>query len=84
MIEFYADYYNAESFTEEYKVIDTYNLSIKDSAGLIEILLDYGMYYEARQLIDHYGYMYVSAPKLLCLWCMSLRHRVIPKNIRIS
>lgn len=64
MIEFYADYYNAESFTEEYKVIDTYNLSIKDSAGLIEILLDYGMYYEARQLIDHYGYMYVSAPKL--------------------
>lgn len=64
MIEFYLEYYNAESFTDEYKQLDTYNLSVRDSACLVKILIDYGMYYEARQLIDKYGYADVDATKL--------------------
>lgn len=82
MIEFYLEYYNAESFTDEYKQLDTYNLSVRDSACLVKILIDYGMYYEARQLIDKYGYADVDATKLLCLWFMSLKHRLMKKNIR--
>lgn len=64
MIEFYLEYYNAESFTDEYKQLDTYNLSVRDSACLVKILIDYGMYYETRQLIDKYGYADVDATKL--------------------
>lgn len=30
----------------------------------MKILIDYGMYYEARQLIDKYGYADVDATKL--------------------
>lgn len=64
MIEFYVGYYNGDNFNTEYKEIDKYNLSVKDSASLIEILIGCGMYYEARQLIDRYGYIYVSESKL--------------------
>ena len=64
MIEFYSGYYKGESFKEEYQALDTYNLGVMDSAVLIELLLDYGMYYEAKQLIERYGYAYVSADRL--------------------
>ena len=64
MIEFYLEYYEAESFTDEYKELDTHSITMKEGAGLIEILLDYGMYYEARQLIERFGYISVSPASL--------------------
>ena len=39
-------------------------LDINTAQGLIEILLEYGMYYEARKLMERYGYTIVPAGKM--------------------
>lgn len=64
MIEFYEDYYSKKTFNEEYKQLITENLDITTASKLIELLLDYGMYYEARSLIEKYGFIYVSKDRL--------------------
>ena len=61
LIEYYKEYYEGETFNDEYSDLIKDGLDINTAQGLIEILLEYGMYYEARELMERYGYTIVPA-----------------------
>ena len=64
LIEYYKEYYEGETFNDEYSDLIKDGLHINTAQGLIEILLEYGMYYEARELMERYGYTIVPAGKM--------------------
>ena len=64
LIEYYKEYYEGETFNDEYSDLIKDGLDINTAQGLIEILLEYGMYYEARELMERYGYTIVPAGKM--------------------
>lgn len=67
MIDYYTEYYKLDDFWHEYPYIDTEFLSISEAGKLITILLDYGMYSQAYELIEKYNYDGLEPAKVLKL-----------------
>ena len=65
MIEFFSEFYVLDDFWHEYPYVDTEGLSVTSAAKLTEVLINYGMYAQAYELVGMYGYCNVEASKII-------------------